>query len=68
MNPEQFENLQKSVERIEKAVTGDPAIGLTGLAPRMAKLEAWARRMDLRIATFVGGGIVIAAIIERILK
>jgi hypothetical protein len=32
--------LQRSIERIESALTGDPRIGQTGLVSRLATLEA----------------------------
>lgn len=47
--------VEEDVKEIKNAVIGDEKIGLTGLVPRMAKLEKWARRLDVRIATVSGG-------------
>lgn len=65
MTPEKEKKFEESLERIEKAIVGDPAIGLTGLVPRVGKLEHWVRRADIRIATVTGAGFGIWFLIEK---
>tara|TARA_R110000868_G_scaffold175663_1_gene412815 strand:+ start:586 stop:858 length:273 start_codon:yes stop_codon:yes gene_type:complete len=50
--------LQRSVERIESALTGDPRIGQTGLVSRLAtlesKIDAHERTMESWRSRFLG--------------
>ena len=62
------QRVEEDVKEIKNAVIGDEKIGLTGLVPRMAKLERWSRQLDLRIAAVGGGAAVIVFIVERILS
>ena len=67
MNEEQAwrQRIQEDVKEIKNAVIGDEKIGLTGLVPRMAKLEKWARRLDVRIATVSGGVCVTVWLVQH---
>lgn len=44
--------LQRSVERIESALTGDPRIGQTGLVSRLATLESKIQNHEKTIETW----------------
>jgi hypothetical protein len=52
MNEERFKNLEDSVERIEKALLGDEAMGNTGMAQRLKDVEKKTAQQG-RIITWV---------------
>lgn len=57
MSTEEIQSIRDSLARIEKAITGDPTIGYTGIAGRLEKVERIAENHDRKLLTW--GGIVL---------
>jgi hypothetical protein len=64
MTPEKFDALKDSVDRIEKAIVGDPAMGHHGLAPRVERIERKLGEHDRKLirwaGVFMGVGLAIS--------
>ncbi len=59
MTPDNFDRLQSSVDRIEKAIVGDPQMGHRGLAQRVEHIE---QRVDSHDKKLLQWGAVFAVI------
>ena len=54
MTPDNFDRLQSSVDRIEKAIVGDPEMGHHGLAPRVERIERKLTEHDRKLIKWAG--------------
>ena len=57
MSVEEIQSIRESLARIEKAITGDPTVGYTGIAGRLEKVEKLAESHDRKLLTW--GGVVL---------
>lgn len=54
MSTEELSSIKESLTRIEKALTGDPEMGHTGIADRLGAVEAQARETDRKLLLWSG--------------
>jgi hypothetical protein len=72
MNPESFDKLQTSVERIEKAIIGDEEMGHRGLAARVEWIERKIVLHERHIWKWIGAigafGILVPILTKLLIK
>ena len=54
MSTEELSSIKEALSRIEKALTGDPEMGHTGIAERLKVVEAQARETDRTLLIWSG--------------
>lgn len=54
MSTEELSSIKEALSRIEKALTGDPEMGHTGIAERLKVVEAQARETDRKLLIWSG--------------
>lgn len=62
MNPEQMEEIRRSVKRIESCLLGDEEIGQFGLVSRVNNHAGRIKRIERSIISVVSGAGVVAVI------
>lgn len=64
MTPESFDKLHSSVQRIEKAIVGDPDMGHRGIVERIEHMESRLNAHEKKLLKwgggFVGAGVVVS--------
>lgn len=72
MTPENFDKLQSSVERIEKAIIGDEEMGHRGLAARVEWIERKLVGHERQIWKWIGAlaavGVLLPIITKALIK
>lgn len=72
MTPENFDRLQTSVERIEKAIIGDEEMGHRGLASRVEWIERKLASHEKQIWKWIGAigaiGVLLPIITKYLIK
>ncbi len=72
MTPENFDRLQSSVERIEKAIIGDEEMGHRGLASRVEWIERKLASHEKQIWKWIGAigaiGVLLPIITKYLIK
>jgi len=68
MTPENFDKLQTSVERIEKAIIGDEEMGHRGLATRVEWIERKIVAHERHIWKWIGALAAIAVLLPILTK
>ena len=68
MTPENFEKLQESVDRIERAIVGDKAMGHRGIADRIEWVERKVAGHEKQILKWMGGLAVVAILVPILTK
>jgi hypothetical protein len=72
MTPENFDRLQTSVERIEKAIIGDEEMGHRGLASRVEWIERKLAGHERQIWKWIGAigaiGVLLPIITKYLIK
>ena len=68
MTPENFEKLQESVDRIERAIVGDKAMGHRGIADRIEWVERKVAGHEKQILKWMGGLGVVAVVVPILTK
>ena len=68
MTPEKFDALQESVDRIERAIVGDKAMGHRGIADRIEWVERRVTGHEKQILRWMGGLTVIAIAVPLLTK
>ena len=68
MTPENFEKLQESVDRIERAIVGDKAMGHRGIADRIEWVERKVAGHEKQILKWIGGLAVVAILVPILTK
>jgi hypothetical protein len=59
MNPATEKQLVDDVRDIKLAVIGDEKIGQDGLVKQVRSIQAWRKKLDLRIAAMTGGALTL---------
>lgn len=54
MSTEELSSIKEALNRIEKALTGDPEMGHTGIADRLKAVEAQAQETDRKLLLWSG--------------
>ena len=54
MSTEELSSIKEALNRIEKALTGDPEMGHTGIADRLKAVEAQAQDTDRKLLLWSG--------------
>jgi hypothetical protein len=68
MTPESFEKLQESVDRIERAIVGDKAMGHRGIADRIEWVEHKVAGHEKQILRWMGGLAVVGILVPLLTK
>lgn len=68
MTPENFNRLQESVDRIERAIVGDPKMGHRGIVDRMEWIERKVAGHEKQILKWMGAITVLGILIPIIVK
>jgi len=54
MSQEELSSIKEALNRIEKALVGDPEMGHTGIAERLKSVEAQAQETDRKLLLWSG--------------
>ena len=68
MTQENFEKLQESVDRIERAIVGDKAMGHRGIADRIEWVERKVAGHEKQLLKWMGGLAVVAVAVPLLTK
>ena len=68
MTPDSFDKLQESVDRIERAIVGDKAMGHRGIADRIEWVERKVAGHEKQLLKWMGGLTVVAIAVPLLTK
>ena len=68
MTPESFDKLQESVDRIERAIVGDKAMGHRGIADRIEWVERKVAGHEKQLLKWMGAITVIGILVPILVK